>query len=337
MTAVDSDVCVVGAGPVGLFSVFACGQLGMRCAVIDALADPGGQLVALYPEKPIYDIPGRAEIHAGGLVDDLLAQAAPYAPEYLLGHTAADLTQDADGVFTISTDRGAEIRCRAVLIAAGVGAFRPKRPPLAGVDAYEDVSVFYHVARLERFRGARVVIAGGGDSAVDWALSLAEVAASVTVVHRRETFRAHPDSVARMKADPRIALKAPFQLAGLEGDGDALSAVRVGRIGGGEERLEADALVALFGLEGDLSALDAWGVAPRKKTIPVDRATCETARAGVFAVGDVADYPGKLKLILTGFSDAAMAARAAFPRVFPDRALRFEHSTSRGAPTALTA
>lgn len=337
MSGIERDICVVGAGPVGLFSVFACGQLGMRCAVIDALADPGGQLAALYPEKPIYDIPGRAEIQAGGLVDDLLAQAAPYQPEYVLSQTAARLDEDADGAFTVTTDRGTAIRCRAVLIAAGVGAFRPKRPPLDGIETYEESGVFYHVARLERFRGKRVVIAGGGDSAVDWALSLAEVAASVTVVHRRESFRAHPDTVEKMTADPRIALKAPFQLAGLEGDGQTLSAIRVARIGGDEERLAADALVALFGLAGDLSALDAWGVQPANKTIPVDQSTCQTARAGVFAIGDVADYPGKLKLILTGFSDAAMAARAAFPRVFPDRALRFEHSTSRGAPAALTA
>jgi len=337
MTTVERDICVVGAGPVGLFSVFACGQLGMRCAVIDALADPGGQLAALYPEKPIYDIPGRAEVQAGGLVDDLVAQAAPYDPQYLLGQTAAGLDEDADGVFTVTTDRGVAVRCRAVLIAAGVGAFRPKRPPLEGVEAYEDGGVFYHVARPDRFRDKRVVRAGGGDSAVDWGLSLAPVAASVTLVHRRANFRAHPDSVATMSADPRITLKTPFQLAGLEGDGRVLSGVRLARIGGGEESIDADALVALFGLEGDLSALDAWGVAPAQKTIPVDRASCETARPGVFAVGDVADYPGKLKLILTGFSDAAMAARAAFLRVFPDRALRFEHSTSRGAPAAMTA
>lgn len=328
----QADVCVVGAGPVGLFAVFACGQLGMRCALVDALEEPGGQLTALYPEKPIYDIPSRPAVRADALVDDLMAQAAPYEPQLLLKETTETLTEQADGSFLLTTAGGREIRARAVFLAAGAGAFGPNRPPLAEIEAYEGHSVFYHVARRERFRDAHIAIAGGGDSAVDWALSLAEVAASVTVVHRRERFRAAPDAVARMRADPRITLKTPYQLAGLDGTPPKLQAVQLSRIGGGIERLEVDALVALFGLAGDLRPLAGWRLGGNGKTIPVDPTTCETARSGIFAIGDVAAYSGKLKLILTGFAEASLAAHAAYARVFPGKPLHFEHSTTRGIP-----
>ena len=327
------DVAIVGAGPVGLFAAFALGQIGLSCAIVDALPDPGGQLAALYPEKPIYDIPGRPEIRADALVADLLAQAAPYAPAILTGESAEALAGSPETGFALVTGRGRTIGARAVIVAAGAGAFGPNRPPIAGIEAYEGRSVFYHVASRERFRDARVVIAGGGDSAVDWALSLAEVAASVTVVHRRDAFRAHEASVAAMRANPRIALAIPYQLAGLEGTDGALAAVRIARIGGGEELLPADALVALFGLSTDLGPLASWAIGAGAKTIPVDPATCETARPGVFAIGDVAAYPGKLKLILTGFAEAAAAAHGVRARLYPDRAFAFEHSTTRGAPT----
>lgn len=326
------DVAIVGAGPVGLFAVFACGQLGLRCAVLDALPDPGGQLTALYPEKPIYDIPGRPAVRAGQLVADLVQQAAAYDPVYWLGQRAMALAEDCDGTFRITGSAGETILARAIIIAAGVGAFGPNRPPLAGIEAYENRAVFYHVAQLERFRGRKLVIAGGGDSAVDWALSLTGVAAEVTVLHRRDDFRAHPASVAQMKADPRIRLLTPYQLAGLVGDGVTLSAIEVERIGGARERLEADCLLALFGLTGDLSSLASWGFDLDRKTIPVEPVTCATSRKGIYAIGDVATYPGKLKLILTGFAEAANAAREAYARVHPGKALHVEHSTSRGVP-----
>lgn len=327
-----TDVIVVGAGPVGLFAVFACGQLGMRCAVVDALPDPGGQLTALYPEKPIYDIPGFACIRADALVDNLVEQAAAYQPVLLFGEPTAGLEESDDGTFSMRTATGRVIRARAILLAAGVGAFGPNRPPLDGIRAYENRSVFYHVARRERFAGKTVVIAGGGDSAVDWALSLADIAASVTVVHRRERFRAHAASVSAMHSDPRIRVMTPFQLDGLEGADGLLSGVRIARIGGSIEVLPAEALLALFGLAGDLSPLADWGVAAGQKSIPVDPETCVTARPGIHAIGDVADYPGKLKLILTGFAEAAAAAHAAHARVFPGKPLRTEYSTTRGVP-----
>jgi thioredoxin reductase (NADPH) len=329
---VSTDIAIIGAGPVGLFTVFACGQLGMRCAVVDALDDPGGQLTALYPEKPIYDIPGRPSIRADALVDDLLAQAAPYEPAFLLGQTTDVLYEAEDGTFTLRTSTSSEISARAIIIAAGAGAFGPNRPPLPGIETYEGTSVFYHVAKRERLRGKQIVIAGGGDSAVDWALSLADVAASITVVHRRDKFRAIPANVAAMQSHPNIALKTPFQLAGLAGDNGQLSSITVSRIGGDAEALEADTLLALFGLASDLSPLAGLGIDVSGKTIPIDPATCETSRPGIHAIGDVADYPGKLKLILTGFSEAACAAHAAHARVFPGKAIHSEYSTTRGVP-----
>lgn len=331
-TPVETDVAILGAGPAGLFAVFALGQLGMRAAVMDALPDPGGQLAALYPEKPIYDIPGRPEIRADALVEDLLAQIAPYAPAILLGARAETLEEEG-GAFTLRAADGRAVRAKAVILAAGPGAFGPNRPPLDGIEAREGASVFYHVARRERFRDARVVIAGGGDSAVDWAVSLAEVARSVAVVHRRDRFRAAPDMVARMKADPRIALHAGWQLAGLEGSAPGLEAVRIAALDGSEARLEADALIALFGLASDLDPLRRWGVEIAGQSALVDPATCATSRPGVHAIGDLAGYRGKRKLILTGFAEAAVAAEAVFARVFPGRPLRHEHSTTRGAPT----
>lgn len=331
---VNVDVAIVGAGPVGLFAVFACGQLGMRTAVIDALADPGGQLTALYPEKPIYDIPGRSKIRADALVDDLLAQAEPYEPNYILGHHAQACSETSDGTFVVTTSGSRKVFARAVLLAAGAGAIGPNRPPLEGIRAFEDKSVFYHVGRRDRFAGKRLLIAGGGDSAVDWALSLAEVAQSVTVVHRRDTFRALPAAVAAMQADPRIQVETPYQLVGLDGVDGHLRAVNIGRIGGNAKRIGADALLALFGLSGDLGPLADWGVHIDGKTIPVDAKTCETSRSGIYAIGDVARYPGKLNLILTGFAEAATAANAAFARVFPGKTLHSEYSTTRGVPVS---
>ncbi|MEM8836725.1 MAG: NAD(P)/FAD-dependent oxidoreductase [Pseudomonadota bacterium] len=329
---VEVDIAIVGAGPVGLFAVFACGQLGMISAVIDALDDPGGQLTALYPEKPIYDIPGRPAIRADALVADLMAQAAPYEPIYLLGQQTADLCESSDGTFTLTTAAGTKVRARAILVAAGVGAFGPNRPPLDHIRDFEGTSVFYHVGKRETFKDRQLVIAGGGDSAVDWALSLADIAKSITVVHRRDSFRAHPANVAAMHADDRVNVRTPCQLKGLEGENGKLTGIHISEIGGDPETIKADALLALFGLAGDLSPLKDWGVEIERKSIPVDPATLQTSRPGIHAIGDVADYPGKRKLILTGFAEAAAAAHAAHARVFPGKAIHDEYSTTRGVP-----
>jgi thioredoxin reductase (NADPH) len=331
----ETDVCIVGAGPVGLFQVFECGMLRMRCVVVDALDAIGGQCIALYPEKPIYDIPAHPSITAAGLIAALIAQAAPFRPDYRLGRQVVSLAQEPDGRLRLGTSAGDEIIAKAVVIAAGAGAFGPNRPPLEGIAAYEGRSVFYAVQRREDFRGKRVVIAGGGDSAVDWAISLAEVASSVQVVHRRPKFRAAPESVARMQAlaaAGKVELVVPYQLHRLHGTDGVLAAVEVATLKGETRRLPADALLCFFGLAMELGPIAGWGLNLDRNHIRIDPATCATNVPGVYAIGDIATYPGKLKLILQGFSEAAMAAHAIYPRVFPDQALHFEYSTTKGVP-----
>jgi thioredoxin reductase (NADPH) len=330
-----AEVAIIGAGPVGLFAVFECGMLKTRCHVVDALDVLGGQCAALYPEKPIYDIPGHPRIDAAALIDRLAEQAAPFHPVYHLAQQVERLATLPQGGFRLETSRGTVIEARAVIIAAGVGAFGPNRPPLPGIEAFEGKSVFYLVKRRDDFRGKRVVIAGGGDSAVDWALSLAEVAARVMVVHRRAKFRAAPDSAAKLELlarDGGIELVIPYQLHALEGGGGALEAVIVADLAGQARRLEADALLAFFGLSMTLGPIADWGLALEHHHVAVDPATCQSSVPGIFAIGDIAAYPGKLKLILSGFAEAALAAHAIFPLVHPGEALHFEYSTTKGVP-----
>ncbi|HLJ20781.1 MAG TPA: NAD(P)/FAD-dependent oxidoreductase [Stellaceae bacterium] len=331
----DTDVAIVGAGPVGLFAVFECGMLKMRTHVFDALDLPGGQCTALYPEKPIYDVPGHPKIDALALVEKLAEQAAPFDPVYHLGSPVTGLTP-ADGGFRLGTAAGVSVTAKAVIVAAGVGAFGPNRPPLPGIEAYEGKSVFYLVKRREDFRGKRVVIAGGGDSAVDWAISLAEVAERVMVVHRRPKFRAAPESAARLEAlaqSGSIELVIPYQLHGLEGEGGQVRRVLVADLDGTTRALEADCLLPFFGLSMNLGAIAEWGLNLERNHIAVEPATCATSAPGIFAIGDIAAYPGKLKLILSGFAEAAMAAHAIYPLVHPGEALHFEYSTTKGLPS----
>ena len=328
------DVAIIGAGPVGLFAVFECGMLDMKCHVFDALDMAGGQCAALYPEKPIYDIPGYPRIDAALLIERLFEQAAPFAPTYHLGHAVTGLERDDKG-FVVTSAAGVRVAARAVVIAAGGGAFGPNRPPLDGIEGFEGKSVFYLVRRREDFRGKRIVIAGGGDSAVDWALSLAELAGHVMVVHRRAKFRAAPQSLLRLEQlaeEGRVELVTPYQLARLDGAAGQLSAVVVTDLTGNERRLEADCLLPFFGLATRLGPLAHWNLAFDDNRIAVEPASCATSRAGIFAIGDIAAYPGKLKLILTGFAEAAVAAHAIHPLVHPGEALHFEYSTTKGVP-----
>ncbi len=336
-----TDVAVIGAGPVGLFAVFECGMVNLSCHVIDALAGPGGQCTALYPEKPIYDIPGYPTIMAGDLIDKLRQQAEPFKPVYRFGQQVVGLEPSNGNRWMLETSDGARIDAAAVIIAAGVGAFGPNRPPLAGIQQYEGHppghGVHYFISRREDYRGRHVVIAGGGDSAVDWAVSLAELAASVSVVHRRPKFRSAPDSARKMKelADSgAIDLVIPYQLHGLEGVGGELRTVVVADLDGNHRRLRADVLLPFFGLSQNLGPILEWGLNVDRHSIVVEPSTCATGLPGIFAIGDIVSYPGKLKLILTGFAEAAMAAHAIYPLLHPDEALHFEHSTTKGVPGA---
>ncbi|MBM3732817.1 MAG: NAD(P)/FAD-dependent oxidoreductase [Acidimicrobiia bacterium] len=334
-TGVETDVAIVGAGPVGLFAVFECGMLDMRCAVLDALDAPGGQCIALYPEKPIYDIPGYPEIAAGTLIENLLAQARPFRPDFRLGNPVTSLAKTEKG-FRLATAGGGAVEAGAVIVAAGVGAFGPNRPPLPNLARFEATgAVQYFVKRRDDFAGKRIVIAGGGDSAVDWALSLAPLARGVAVVHRRDKFRAAPESERRLRAlaaEGKIELVVPYQLDALEGSGGNLEAVIVKSLDGQTRRLPADALLPFFGLAQDLGPIAGFGLAIERNLIKVDPATCSTNVAGIFAVGDIAAYPGKLKLILSGFAEAALAAHAARAHLRPGEAFHFEYSTTRGVP-----
>jgi thioredoxin reductase (NADPH) len=333
----QTDVVIVGAGPVGLFTVFECGMVRLGCHVVDALDDAGGQCTALYPEKPIYDIPGFARIDAAELVVRLKEQAAPFKPVYHLGQQVQSLAALEDGGWQLTTSKGTVLRARAVILAAGVGAFGPNRPPLEGIEAFEGRSVFYYVTQREAFRGKRVVIAGGGDSAVDWALSLAEVAARVSVIHRRPKFRAAPESEARLKAlvgEGKIDLVVPYQLHSLDGADGQLTAVNVATLDGAEKKIAADVLLPFFGLSMALGPIADWGLALERNQIVTDPATAATNQPAIFAVGDVVTYAGKLKLILTGFAEAAIAARSAYALIHPETPLHFEYSTTSGIPSA---
>ena len=332
---IETDVAIVGAGPVGLFAAFECGMLKLRSTLIDALTEVGGQCSALYPEKPIYDIPAHPAIAAGHLIAQLEQQIAPFAPPRLLGRRVERL-EGGSGAFRLHTDRGDEVHARAVLLAAGAGAFGPNRPPLERLDAFEaSGAVQYLVRRREEFAGKRVVIAGGGDSAVDWALSLKDVAAKVYVVHRRPKFRAAPETAGQLDAAAErgeVELVIPYQLHGLHGEGGALTGVEVAHLDGSTRVLEADRLLPFFGLSMDLGPIAGWGLDLERHHVQVTPATCQTSVPGVFAIGDVVTYPGKLKLILQGFSEAAVAAHAIHAVVHPGEALHFEYSTSKGVP-----
>jgi len=333
----QTDVVIVGAGPVGLFAVFECGMVRLHCHVVDVLDDVGGQCTALYPEKPIYDIPGFPRVAAAELIVRLRAQAAPFKPVYHLGEQVQALEQQTGGFWRLTTSKGTVIQARAVIVAAGVGAFGPNRPPLPGIEAYEGKSVFYYVTHRENFRGKKIVIAGGGDTAVDWALSLSEVASHVSVIHRRDRFRAAPESEAKLKAlaqAGKIDLVVPYQLQGLDGADGQLAAVTVESLDGGTKKIEADVLLPFFGLSMSLGPIADWSLALERNQIVVDPATSATSKSGIFAVGDVVAYPGKLKLILTGFSEAAIAARSAYALIHPETPLHFEYSTTSGVPDA---
>jgi len=334
---ISTDVAIVGAGPTALFAAFECAMLKLRCVLIDVLPEVGGQCVALYPEKPIYDIPAHPAIAGADLIAALEKQIEPFAVPRLLGQRVETLSGQR-GDFTLTTSTGTTVQAAAVIVAAGAGAFGPNRPPLEGLEAYEaSGAVQYYVRRRADFAGRRIVIAGGGDSALDWALSLKDIAAKIWLVHRRARFRGAPETLAQIDAAcerGEIEKVVPFQLHALHGNDGVLSGVELASLEGETQMLDADCLLPFFGLSTDLGPIAQWGFETHRHTITVTPSTCESSTPGIFAIGDVATYPGKLKLILQGFSEAAMAAHAIHPIVHPDTALHFEYSTSKGVPGA---
>jgi thioredoxin reductase (NADPH) len=335
MTIQTTDVAIIGAGPVGLFAVFECGMMRLNCHVIDTLEMVGGQCAALYPEKPIYDIPGFPEVLAADLIDRLKAQAAPFEPVYHLNQQVMSLEKTPEELWILETSKGTRIQTKAIVIAAGVGAFGPNRPPLENLEEFEEKSVFYYVKNREAFRNKRLVIAGGGDSAVDWALSLAPIAEKVTVVHRRAKFRAAPESEAKLHklaSDGIIDLAIPYQLEGLQGDNGVLKTVVLKSLGGEMREVPADVLLPFYGLAMNLGPIADWGLDLNGTHIHVAPDSCATNLPGVFAIGDIATYPHKLKLILTGFAEAAQAAHTIRTYLHPGEVYHFEYSTTSGVP-----
>jgi thioredoxin reductase (NADPH) len=326
--AYSTDVVIIGAGPCGLFAVFELGLLGIKAHIVDILDRPGGQCAELYPEKPILDIPGIPHITGADLIARLMEQIAPFGAVFHLNEMADSLDKTASG-WRIRTDLGTTIDAKVIVIAAGGGSFTPKKPPIPGIESYEGKSVFYAVRKRDLFVGKTLVIAGGGDSALDWTINLAADARRLTLVHRRDEFRAAPESVEKMRAlvaagavDLRIA-----QIKGLEGDGAQISGVAV-EDAAGASVIPCDSMLAFYGLTMKLGPIADFGLNLHEERIAVDTEKFETSVPGIFCIGDMATYPGKLKLILSGFHESALMSHGAFHYVFPDKKLKFQHTTS---------
>jgi thioredoxin reductase (NADPH) len=327
---ITTDAVIIGAGPCGLFAVFELGLLDIKCHVIDILDRPGGQCAELYPEKPIYDIPALPVVTGHDLTQRLLEQAKPFHPEYHFNQMVTELIKHGDNDFELKTDGGMVFHSKVVVIAAGGGSFMPKKPPIPGIDAYEGSSVFYSVKKMETLRGKDVLIVGGGDSALDWTINLQPIAKSLTLLHRRDEFRAAPDSVKKMR-ELVEAGKMQFrlgQVTGLKGEGGALSAATVKGNDGQSFDIACNAMLPFFGLTMKLGPVADWGLQLHENLIPVDTAKFETSTPGIFAIGDINTYAGKLKLILSGFHEAALMAQQAFRYKNPGERLMFQYTTS---------
>jgi thioredoxin reductase (NADPH) len=330
---IETDVVIIGAGPVGLFAVFELGLLDIKAHLIDILPKVGGQCAELYPEKPIYDIPGFPVVTGQGLVDNLMAQIEPFHPTIHLGEMVEGLetlgTPEAPR-FRIKTDSGTTFECKSLIIAAGGGSFQPKKPPIENIEAYEGTGVFYSVRKMEMFRNKKVLIVGGGDSALDWTVNLQPIARRLTLLHRRDAFRAAPHTVEKMRSlvgagDMDLHLG---QVVALKGKAPVLEAAVVRRDDGSTFEVPCEVLLPFFGLTMKLGPVADWGLNLDENLIPVDTEKFETNVPGIFAIGDINHYPGKLKLILSGFHEAALAAQKVHRYVFPERRLLFQYTTS---------
>ncbi len=328
---IKTDVVIIGAGPIGLFAVFELGLLDMKAHLIDILDKIGGQCAELYPEKPIYDIPGIPYTSAQGLVDALMQQIKPFNPQFHLNEMVEKVEKIGDPLFRVTTDQGKVFESKILVIAAGGGSFQPKRPPIPGVEPYEGTSIFYAVRKMDAFRGKRVLIVGGGDSALDWTLNLAPLASHLTLLHRRSEFRAAPDSVNKMLAlvgEGKIDFVVG-QVTALQGEQGQISKAVVKTNEGSSYEIACDVMLPFFGLTMKLGPVANWGFELKNnELIPVETAAFETSVPGIFAIGDINWYPGKLKLILSGFHEGALMAQKAHRYVYPDKRLVFQYTTS---------
>lgn len=331
---IETDIIIIGAGPTGLFTVFEAGLLKLKCHLIDYLPQPGGQLAEIYPKKPIYDIPGFPSILAGDLIDNLMEQAAPFSPGFTLGERAESIEKTGDDKFIVTTNRGTTHKAPNIVIAGGLGCFAPRKPELENLEKFEDYGIDYIIKDPEKFRDKRVVIAGGGDSALDWTNFLADVASEVTMVHRRKAFRGALDSVEKVEnlnSEGKIKLIKEAQITELAGT-DELQSITVTEKNGTVSHIETDYFIPLFGLSPKLGPIKEWGLDLGKEAILVDTTDYQTTVPGIFAVGDINQYEGKLKLILCGFHEATIAVQSCYKRIFPDKKLVLKYTTVMGAP-----
>jgi thioredoxin reductase (NADPH) len=331
---IKTDIIIIGAGPVGLFAIFEAGLLKLKCHLIDSLPQAGGQCSEIYPKKPIYDIPGYPSILAGELVDNLMEQAAPFKPGFTLGESAMSIDKNEEGNFIVTTNKGTQHEAPIVMIAGGLGVFEPRKPPIENLDSYEDKGVEYIIKDPEFYRGKRCVIAGGGDSALDWSIFLTEknIASEVALVHRRSSFRGHLDSVQRvmdLAEQGKIKLITEAEVIGLQGDGK-VEGVTIKHDKDGEFNHPADHFIPLFGLKPSLGPIADWGLEIEKNAIKVDTLDYSTNIPGIYAIGDVNTYEGKLKLILCGFHEGTIALQSAFARIHPDKKNVLKYTTVNG-------
>ena len=329
---IQTDIIIIGAGPTGLFAVFEAGLLKMRCHIIDALPQPGGQLAELYPKKPIFDIPGYPSVGAGELVDNLMEQIKQFEPGFTLSEQATTIDKQEDGSFIVTTNKGTQVQGKAVAIAGGLGSFEPRKPLIENIEAYEEKGVEYFVKNPEQFRDKKIVIAGGGDSALDWSIFLAEVAAEVTLIHRRNEFRGALDSVDKvidLKKEGKINLITPAEVVGIKGEGN-VEAIVVEKDGEAFD-LATDYFIPLFGLSPKLGPIANWGLEIEKNAIKVDNSLdYQTNIEGIYAIGDVNTYPGKLKLILCGFHEATLMCQSVYNRMNPGKKFVLKYTTVSG-------
>lgn len=329
---IQTDILIIGAGPVGLFTVFEAGLLKLKCHLVDSLGQPGGQLNEIYPKKPIYDIPGYPSILASELTENLLQQIAPFKPSFTLGERAEILEKTNDGKFKITTSKGTSIVAPVVAIAGGLGSFEPRKPPISNIEQYEDKGVDYIIKDPEKYRGKRVVIAGGGDSALDWSIMLADIAAEVSLVHRRTSFRGALDSVEKVMElahKGKIRLITNAQIIGLNGD-EQLTEVVIEEDGAENYSRQVDYFIPLFGLAPKLGPIGEWGLEIEDNAIVVNTMDYSTNIPGIYAIGDINTYPGKLKLILCGFHEGTLMVQSAFKYIYPNQKLSFKYTTVAG-------